>query len=116
VTKPLSTPSHNQPPDSLQHIPFRDSTLTRLLKHSLGGNCYTLMIACVCPTDVSVDENVSTLKYGAWARKMQNQAMINEHPNVKLIRQLRAEVSGVVWCGVVCGVWFVFVLCFYGFI
>ena len=34
-----------------QHIPYRDSTLTRLLKPCLGGNSLTLMIACIAPSD-----------------------------------------------------------------
>ena len=36
---------------ALTHVPYRDSTLTRLLKPSLGGNSLTLMIACVAPSD-----------------------------------------------------------------
>ena len=32
-----------------QHIPFRDSKLTRLLKYSLSGNCKTIMIAAISP-------------------------------------------------------------------
>ena len=32
------------------YIPYRDSKLTSLLKKSLGGNCLTMMIACIDPT------------------------------------------------------------------
>ena len=34
------------------HVPYRDSVLTRMLQHSLGGNSRTLMIACVSPSEV----------------------------------------------------------------
>lgn len=34
------------------HIPYRDSKLTRLLKDSLGGNSRTVMIANVSPSDL----------------------------------------------------------------
>ena len=30
-----------------QHVPYRDSKLTKILKESLGGNSKTIMIACV---------------------------------------------------------------------
>ena len=43
------------------HIPYRESKLTSLLKQSLGGNSYCLMIACMNPCDAYVDENISTL-------------------------------------------------------
>jgi kinesin family protein 4/21/27 len=32
--------------DRPQHVPYRDSKLTRLLQDSLGGNSQTLMLAC----------------------------------------------------------------------
>ena len=49
--------------DSGTHIPYRDSKLTSLLKQSIGGNAYCLMIACVTPSDNYYEENVSTLNY-----------------------------------------------------
>ena len=46
------------------HIPFRDSALTWLLRESLGGNSKTFMLATVSPSEVNVDETLSTLRYG----------------------------------------------------
>lgn len=32
-----------------QHVPYRSSKLTHLLKDSIGGNCQTRLIACIWP-------------------------------------------------------------------
>lgn len=55
------------------HIPYRDSKLTSLLKHSLGGNSLTTMIACVAAPDCFADENLSTLEYASRASRIRNQ-------------------------------------------
>ncbi|VDP00581.1 unnamed protein product [Schistosoma curassoni] len=44
------------------HIPYRDSRLTRLLQDSLGGNSATLMLACVSPADINMEETLNTLR------------------------------------------------------
>jgi len=45
-----------------QHIPYRDSKLTRLLQDSLGGNTKTVMCANCGPAGYNYDETVSTLR------------------------------------------------------
>ncbi|XP_065056328.1 kinesin-like protein KIF16B [Rhopilema esculentum] len=74
-------------------VPYRDSVLTWLLKDSLGGNSKTIMIAAISPADVNYGETLSTLRYASRAMKIVNKPTINEDPNVKLIRELRAEIE-----------------------
>ena len=47
------------------YIPYRDSKLTCLLRQSLGGNSYCLMIACLNPCDAQIEENISTMQYAS---------------------------------------------------
>lgn len=54
------------------HVPYRDSKLTRLLRDSLGGNCCTVMVACVSPTQKNLDESVNTLRYAERTRTITN--------------------------------------------
>lgn len=75
------------------HIPYRDSKLTKLLKHSLGGNSYTLIIACLTPADAFVDENLNTLYYASRARNIKNSPVVNEDPKDRLIRQLYDQIE-----------------------
>lgn len=75
-----------------KYIPYRDSVLTWLLKDSLGGNSKTIMIAAISPADCNYNETLSTLRYANRAKNIINKPTINEDPNVKLIRELRAEI------------------------
>uniref|UniRef100_A0A8C9VBS4 Kinesin family member 16B n=1 Tax=Scleropages formosus TaxID=113540 RepID=A0A8C9VBS4_SCLFO len=74
-------------------VPYRDSVLTWLLKDSLGGNSKTIMIATISPADVNYGETLSTLRYANRAKNIINKPTINEDGNVKLIRELRAEIA-----------------------
>uniref|UniRef100_A0A3Q3JAU9 Kinesin motor domain-containing protein n=1 Tax=Monopterus albus TaxID=43700 RepID=A0A3Q3JAU9_MONAL len=74
-------------------IPYRDSVLTWLLKENLGGNSRTAMIAALSPADISYEETLSTLRYADRAKQIRCNAVINEDPNAKLIRELKAEVE-----------------------
>ena len=57
---------------SLKHIPYRDSKLTSILKNSLSGNSYCLMIACLSPSDMNYEENLSTLNYATMTAFIKN--------------------------------------------
>uniref|UniRef100_A0A3Q2Q685 Kinesin family member 1C n=1 Tax=Fundulus heteroclitus TaxID=8078 RepID=A0A3Q2Q685_FUNHE len=74
-------------------IPYRDSVLTWLLKENLGGNSRTAMIAALSPADINYEETLSTLRYADRAKQIRCNAVINEDPNAKLIRELKAEVD-----------------------
>ncbi|NXW79434.1 KIF14 protein, partial [Hirundo rustica] len=74
-------------------IPYRESVLTWLLKESLGGNSQTTMIATVSPAASSTEETLSTLRYAKQACSIINVAKVNEDVNIKLIRELKAEIE-----------------------
>ena len=72
-------------------VPFRDSSLTKLLKNALGGNSKTVMMAAVSPADINYDESLSTLKFADRVKRIKTVAEVNESPTEKLIRELREE-------------------------
>ncbi|XP_060886560.1 kinesin-like protein KIF1A isoform X14 [Labrus mixtus] len=75
------------------HIPYRDSVLTWLLRENLGGNSRTAMVAALSPADINYDETLSTLRYADRAKQIRCNAVINEDPNNRLVRELKEEVS-----------------------
>ncbi|CAI2381549.1 unnamed protein product [Moneuplotes crassus] len=82
-----------RPGKSNQIIPYRESKLTCLLKQSLGGNSYCLMIACIAPCDLYIDDNINTLVYASKAQVISNIPKINEDPKMKKMRELEMHVK-----------------------
>uniref|UniRef100_A0A8C3PW89 plus-end-directed kinesin ATPase n=1 Tax=Chrysolophus pictus TaxID=9089 RepID=A0A8C3PW89_CHRPC len=70
-----------------------DSVLTWLLRENLGGNSRTAMVAALSPADINYDETLSTLRYADRAKQIKCNAVINEDPNAKLVRELKEEVT-----------------------
>jgi len=78
-----------------KHIPYRDSILTWLLKDSLGGNSKTVMVATISTAYDNYEETLSTLRYADRAKRIVNNAVVNEDPNAKIIRNLREELEAL---------------------
>ncbi|XP_064341425.1 kinesin-like protein KIF1A isoform X12 [Camelus dromedarius] len=88
-----SGPNKNKKKKKTDFIPYRDSVLTWLLRENLGGNSRTAMVAALSPADINYDETLSTLRYADRAKQIRCNAVINEDPNNKLIRELQDEVA-----------------------
>ncbi|KAH9893096.1 kinesin motor domain-containing protein [Xylariomycetidae sp. FL2044] len=92
-------------PRKKNHVPYRNSKLTRLLKFSLGGNCKTVMIVCVSPSSAHFDETQNTLRYANRAKNIQTKVTrnvfnVNRHvkdflvkidEQMAMINELRAQ-------------------------
>lgn len=45
------------------HVPYRSSKLTHVLKDSLGGNCHTALVANVWEDPAQLEETLSTCRF-----------------------------------------------------
>lgn len=77
-----------------EHIPYRNSIMTSILRDSLGGNCDTSMIATINPTPVNLTESVSTCRFAQRVAMITNCARVNEctDPDV-VIQRLKRELA-----------------------
>lgn len=78
---------------SSSHIPYRNSKLTRLLSGSLGGNSKTLLIACISPLKLNLDETLNTLRFASRTKRIKNKAVINEDPKDALLRKYKEQIE-----------------------
>jgi hypothetical protein len=73
------------------HIPYRESKLTRLLQHALGGNARTTLLINISPAGSHFPETVSSLAFGARAKRIKNKPVRNvEMSPAELKRELLA--------------------------
>jgi hypothetical protein len=69
------------------HVPYRNSKLTHLLQNALGGNARCMMIATVCPTDLTYDETMFTLQFATRVRNI-NLGIAHRNSNVKNLEEV----------------------------
>eukprot|EP00258_Populus_trichocarpa_P021563 XP_024437582.1 kinesin-like protein NACK1 isoform X2 [Populus trichocarpa] len=76
------------------HIPYRDSKLTRILQHSLGGNACTAIICTLSPALTHVEQSRNTLYFATRAKEVTNNAHVNMVVSDKqLVKHLQKEVA-----------------------
>ena len=81
-----------------EHIPYRDSKLTRILQESVGGNFKTSLIVTCSPHSSNREETLSSLKFASRAKCIKNHFKMNIHNSpeamIAIIDQLRTELEG----------------------
>lgn len=76
------------------HVPFRQSKLTHVLKDSLGGNCKTTMIANIWGEAAQLDETISTLSFATRMMRVKNELQVNVKMDpTLLVRQYEREIK-----------------------
>ena len=58
------------------NVPFRESTLTKLLKESLGGNSKTALICTTSRKESHLEETIQSLQFAKRVKKVKNKAMV----------------------------------------
>lgn len=89
LRKVITTLTEAQATGKSVYVPYRESKLTCLLRQSIGGNSYSLMISSLSPSDRFFEENVSTLNYSTKAAYIANKPVRNQDPKVRLIYELK---------------------------
>ncbi|XP_010135248.1 PREDICTED: kinesin-like protein KIF9, partial [Buceros rhinoceros silvestris] len=76
------------------HVPFRQSKLTHVLKDSLGGNCNTVLVANICGEAVHVEETLSSLRFATRMKWITTEPVLNEsHTHEGTVKALEKEIS-----------------------
>lgn len=77
-----------------QHIPYRESKLTRLLQNSFGGNSHTCLIINCSPSSYNSRETLSSLRFGECSRKIKNKPKENKTRTVEELTKLLNDAKG----------------------
>lgn len=98
LTRMLQCVSHATPmptPAGLADVctPINPSPPLHTHRDSLGGNSQTLMIACVSPAEVNLQESLNALRYANRARNIQNKPVLNRDRESMVVEELRQQVQ-----------------------
>jgi len=66
-------PTHGDRREALNHVPYRNSKLTWLLREALGGSAQAVLVLTISPAMVDRPETLSSLRFGSRAMRVCNQ-------------------------------------------
>eukprot|EP00112_Aurelia_sp_Birch-Aquarium-sp1_P016510 Seg3754.2 transcript_id=Seg3754.2/GoldUCD/mRNA.D3Y31 product="Kinesin-like protein KIF9" protein_id=Seg3754.2/GoldUCD/D3Y31 len=80
-----------------EHVPYRQSKLTHVLKDSIGGSCQTVMIGNIWGEFGQIEETLSTLRFGNRVMCIPNEpATINViYDPIKVCKSLEKEINAL---------------------
>lgn len=78
---------------TITHIPYRDSKLTRLLTHALGGNSRMVMILTCSKSASNLVETNSTLQFGRRALDLPNKPKVNRMLSLEEYKAVIAKME-----------------------
>ncbi|KAL5215999.1 hypothetical protein ABZP36_007400 [Zizania latifolia] len=77
-----------------EHIPYRDSKLTRILQPSLGGNARTAIICTMSPARSHMEQSRNSLLFASCAKEVVTNARVNVVMSDKvLVKHLQKELA-----------------------
>ena len=66
---------HDKGLGNRNHIPYRNSLMTTILKDSLGGNCKTVMVATLSSDIENLEETISTARFAQRCSQLINEVL-----------------------------------------
>merc|ERR1719443_1832239 len=75
------------------HVQFRNSKLTFMLKDSLAGNSKTVMLAAISPALKNADETLSTLRFASTVKRIKTKAKVNHDNKDAVVAALQDEIK-----------------------
>lgn len=79
VVRALAATKGSATRDGQQHVPWRDSKLTRLLAGALGGNSKACALCCCSPAPSCAADTRNTLRFAERCALVTTRAVLNEH-------------------------------------
>lgn len=78
-----------------EHIPYRNSKLTRILKDSLSGETNTSIITTCSTEKIDYNETMSTIKFAVRAKKIKNKKRLDnvEIPMEEIMKKIMKELE-----------------------